>query len=193
MLKYDDDRRIIENFIINNSLDVLPATDDSLKTNKNSFDMAAEHKQSMLEHSGKYTDILDIFITNSRETSEQKLRFKKHFFYFSIFSLGFVTLLFIVLSIFIFATGTNETNVGALSTLGTTFVSLLSMYIIIPKIIAKYLFNRKEDKNMITIIKSIQNYDERVDLHNFDDSKSARNKKKEKRKKYKNIQNNSAV
>lgn len=180
--KYKDDIEIIKNYGIQKMQDILPATDDSLKTNKDSFDMATEHKQSMLEHSEKYTNILDAFITNTTNTFEQKLKFKQHFFYFSLTSLGFVTLMFFGLSFYAITIKTDTVSVGVLSSLGTTFVSLLSMYIIIPKIIAKYLFNRKEDKNMTTIIKSIQNYDERVDLHTFKNSKKAKNKKEKKPK-----------
>ena len=144
--------------------------------------MASKHKKAMIDHSKKYTDILGVFIKNSKNTSRQKLMFKCVFFYFSLASLGLITLLFIVLSIILMIKNTNEVNISVLSTLGTTFVSLLSMYLIIPKIIAKYLFNRKEDENMITIIKSIQRYDERVDSHNFDDSKSKNSKENMKKK-----------
>lgn len=181
----NDSRKIIENFIIKNPFDVLQATDDSLKTNKNTFDMASKHKKAMIDHSKKYTDILRVFIKNSKGTLKQKLMFKCIFFYFSLASLGLITLLFIILSIILTTKNTNEVNISVLSTLGTTFVSLLSMYLIIPKIIAKYLFNRKEDENMTTIIKSIQKYDEKVDSHNFDDSKSKNIKDNEKKKKRK--------
>ena len=46
--------------------------------------------------------------------------------------------------------------VAVVTAIGTAFVS---SFFIIPKIITKYLFNRKEEENMMNIIQNIQKHD----------------------------------
>jgi hypothetical protein len=40
-------------------------------------------------------------------------------------------------------------------------IELVSAIIVLPKIIAEYLFNKEEDSNMMQIIKSMQEYNEK--------------------------------
>lgn len=41
----------------------------------------------------------------------------------------------------------------------TGTVSFASVFIVLPKIIAEYLFNTSDEKNMVDIIKNMQEYD----------------------------------
>lgn len=44
----------------------------------------------------------------------------------------------------------------------TAMTSMISTYIAIPKIIAKYLFNKDEEANMTSVVGKIQEYDTNV-------------------------------
>jgi len=176
----DDSKNIIEHLDFE-KINKIIVTDNSLDSNKDSFDMA--HQDSMIEHASKYTALLDVYVSNSSKNLSQKITFKSVFFYFSISSLSVITILFFIACIgAIFLQKADALNVTALSAVGTTFASVLSMYIVIPRIIAKYLFNIKEDQNMTEIIKSIQNYDERVDLHNIKQYSNVKTNKKKAKK-----------
>jgi predicted PurR-regulated permease PerM len=78
---------------------------------------------------------------------------------FGLIMAGFFTLLITPLVIVLKSKGITT---GALITaLLTTLVELVSAIIVLPKIIAEYLFNKEEDKNMMEIIKSMQTYNEK--------------------------------
>ena len=47
----------------------------------------------------------------------------------------------------------------------SVLIELVSAIIVLPKIIAEYLFNKEEDRNMTEIIKSMQNYNEKKHDH----------------------------
>lgn len=122
----------------------------------------SEHGRIMNEHADEYTYLLKAYIENSQNSSKQKKWFKSVFFVVTILILiaSFVSFSFI--SISMVNKKMDGVGITAFSGILSSLAGLLSLYIAIPKIIAKYLFNQKEDKNMAKIVESIQNYDEKV-------------------------------
>ncbi len=57
---------------------------------------------------------------------------------------------------------TGVVSVSHVSVLIGTFVSFLTVFIVVPHTIAKYLFNTDEEKYMTDIIKSIQVHDAEI-------------------------------
>lgn len=136
--------------------------DENLKKNEIMNSLAEKHGKAMSAHSGEYTKLLEEYIKNSKKTSKQKKLFKNVFFWVAIVTLCLSFLLFAVISIHFSLQDFSKINVADLSGLISSLVGLLSLYIIIHKIIAKYLFNVKEDKHMAKIVKSVQKYDAKV-------------------------------
>lgn len=67
--------------------------------------------------------------------------------------------------VFIFAliiAACKENTIHIVSELVAATVALASALIVLPKIIAEYLFNTSDEKNMVEIIKNMQEYDKSV-------------------------------
>ena len=110
------------------------------------------------DHDNAYTAILDAYVDNLKKTMERKRTFKTWFFAISCFLLVsvFWALVYTIwLSSKKPATDILEWCSAVLPALG----SFLTVFIVIPKIIAEYLFNLEEEKYMSEIIKNIQDYD----------------------------------
>lgn len=120
------------------------------------------------ERSDKYTQILSNFVENISSAAKTKGVLKITFFYSIIIMLILFTLVFVGSLIFAFYLVYNAISgqvyptetfftaiVSLLSSLGAVVISLLKL----PEIIAKYLFNPEEDRDTITIVEKIQQYD----------------------------------
>ena len=59
--------------------------------------------------------------------------------------------------------------IDLLAALVPSLVSLITSFIVIPKVIAKYLFNIKEENSMVEIIKSLQSYDDDLYKHRYNE------------------------
>lgn len=115
-------------------------------------------------HEGSYTKILESYADGIKLTLEQKTKYKPRFFTLSYWfllggSLIFILLLFMCLHIFMYNKSDSALISGVTSVILSATISFLTIFIVIPKIITKYLFNSEEEKYMTEIIKSIQEYD----------------------------------
>lgn len=77
--------------------------------------------------------------------------------------LGFFILLITPVMLIIHSNRFSETSM--IVAMISVLIELVSAIIVLPKIIAEYLFNKEEDKNMMEIIKSMQNYNEKKHEH----------------------------
>lgn len=127
-----------------------------------------------IEHGNQYTDLLRFYIKNVRISNILKIIFKISFFVIIIWVM-FILSIFFGYSIYksfkiignLNITKYNsiksiESIVGIIGTLIPSFTTLLVSIIKLPEIIAKYLFNRKEEEHMAKIIENIQNYDVQI-------------------------------
>lgn len=136
--------------------------DKDLRNNAILNNFRSEHGRIMNEHATEYTELLRAYIANSKSSAKQKKWFKTTFFLVSIAMLVCSFLLFGLISIKLMEKEWKSIDVTALAGLISSLVGLLSLYIVIPEIIARYLFNQKEDEDMTKIVESVQNYDEKV-------------------------------
>lgn len=120
--------------------------------------------KSLGQHIGDYDTILRNYSTHVAKTLKHKRVMKIAFFCLSVFAmLVCVVLIIICVCLLLFnITKENFDVFDYVTPTITAITSFLTIYIIIPKIIAKYLFNSKEDKAMRKIISSIQDYDKYV-------------------------------
>lgn len=110
-------------------------------------------------HEASYTDILDAYTENVRETIKTKRCYKTIVFWTSMVLLV-ATFLLLVITIITFALKKQQPEIIEwCSAFIPAIVSFLTVFIVIPKVITKYLFNSEEEKYMSEIIKNIQTYD----------------------------------
>lgn len=120
------------------------------------------------EHTKKYTNLLEVFIQSTKSFNNQKKCLKTWFFMVIVsimimmcFIFGYavyksLTIIYkLSLSNLDSLDGIIASVVSIIPPLSTMIISLIKL----PKIIADYLFNREEDKNMVAIIEKIQKYD----------------------------------
>lgn len=122
----------------------------------------------IVKHSKNYSELLDIYVDSAKQNTTMKKWFKIIFFAVTIFSFLIIVLLFVVTLLYAFYSFnkfdnlngiTIEAVLGIITIIVPAISSLIIAFIKIPKIIAQYLFNTKEDENMNSIIKNIQDYD----------------------------------
>ncbi len=128
--------------------------------------------ENLGKHGQQYTEILDTYSKHLNKTLSLKRLMKKVFFWVAVGIMGFCILGIIAFVIVVAANAKNENfNIqDYIVPLFTSITSFLTVFIVIPKIIAKYLFNSNEDDVMKNVVSSIQDYDKfvRGDLRNKD-------------------------
>ena len=111
---------------------------------------------SIKEHNNSYTELLKLYVENSKRALLEKRIAKIVFFLLNIVIMFLITKSFVVLI------NTGNINKLETSTIISFTTSFLSVFIILPTIIAKYLFNVNEENNLVSIIKNMQEYDKHI-------------------------------
>lgn len=122
-----------------------------------SNDFINREKDSYIKIDQEFNRFLHNFVDIEEKKEKQKLNLKDQFFWFIM--LGFLALMLTPLIIVI--VGRNMSSTSMIVSLITALIELVSAIIVLPKIIAEYLFNKEEDANMIQIIKNMQEYNEK--------------------------------
>lgn len=127
-----------------------------------------------IEHGKQYTELLKHYIESVRDSNNLKLVLKGLFFSIIILIMIGLTIIFgisvyssfeIIKELeYIDESKTNSVEyiIGAVTSLIPSLATMLVSLIKLPEIIAKYLFNKKEDEHMTQIIANIQNYDVQI-------------------------------
>lgn len=119
---------------------------------------------SLSKHNELYTTLLKAYIDDFILNSENKRNNKRELFKISkqllllVPTLTMIVVLLVVVCLAKDRLGIVETIVTLISALTT----LLGTLLIIPKMITKYLFNKKEDEYLANIIEKIQDYDSKI-------------------------------
>ncbi|GFH96393.1 hypothetical protein IMSAGC003_02949 [Lachnospiraceae bacterium] len=116
---------------------------------------------SLSKHNTQYTTLLKAYVKDFKKNSKNKRKNKEDLFkiakklliwtpivsgFFILLTLG--CLVFNLISV-----------VETLPILFTSLTSLLGTFMVVPQMITKYLFNKKEEENLAAIISKIQKYD----------------------------------
>ena len=116
---------------------------------------------SLSEHNEHYTALLRAYVEEFRENSQNKRKNKE-----DLFNIAKKLLIFVPLGTFIFLIATlglfalDKISIfESLPGLFTAIASLLGTYMVVPQMITKYLFNKKEEEHLAKIISKIQKYD----------------------------------
>lgn len=120
---------------------------------------------SMRNHNKHYNNILKQYSKNLKASLDLKNKFKSDFYYKCInIVIGLIFAhVFIILSVigfyrFNIYIPENVSTAITVSAIG----SLISSFIALPIIIAKYLFNPNEERDIMKVIKNIQNHDKAI-------------------------------
>lgn len=148
------------------SANAVQVSDDSELRNKD--------YESLGRHGQQYSKILESYSNHLNYTLSFKRTMKKVFFWVAIAIMALCIIGVIIFgTVVVFNANNEEFNIqDYLIPLFTALTSFLTVFIIIPKIIAKYLFNSNEDDVMKNVVSSIQDYDKYVrgDLRNKEDN-----------------------
>jgi len=118
---------------------------------------------SMKNHNDFYDELLKNYVDNSKKALECKLKLKKIFFWLCMVILIISSICVIAFPLIaIFCTSFNNDIANFITICVTSVISFLTSFLVLPKIIAEYLFNNEEEKNMVQIISSIQDYDKHI-------------------------------
>lgn len=150
-----------------NGVEYIPIEDDALTGGMGNNDVVYDE---LFKHQEKYTKLLDSYVHNNVVNLHIKMLFKIVFFCFTIWVWYMMTDLFKLSYDIIFKTiGNTEISrdhvqivIDLLIAVIPSLVSLITSFIIIPRVIAKYLFNRGEEQSMVDIIKNLQTYDNEI-------------------------------
>ena len=119
---------------------------------------------AVAQHNESFTKILEAYSKNLNASSEQKILFKKVFFGLCC-GILLLTFLMIVAVIFIviymiFRYQHLDFNINGIHTiLGVLAGAFLTTFIVLPYVISQYLFNTKEESNMMQIVNLIKEHD----------------------------------
>lgn len=135
-------------------------------------------KRSMSEHNKCYTTILKAYSETLKDNILEKNKLKKCFFWICSailvgIALAFVSCLCISLYYIFAYPGISFDIASIVSVMGAMATAFISSFMILPKVITRYLFNKKEEENMMNVINKIQEYDTKIrqNIKEHDDKK----------------------
>lgn len=137
---------------------------DSFRVKDDEELLEARDQNSLKEHSKNYDSILLYYTSYVEKTLRSKRTMKKAFFWLS-FGVMIICVLSVIALIIFTLFSSQKTDFDAANYIvpcSTAIASFLTVFIIIPKIIAEYLFNNNEESVMQNIVASIQEYDKYV-------------------------------
>ncbi len=117
-----------------------------------------DDRNSMKRHNKQYDDLLKGYVSNANRLFYLKFVCKIIMF---VFSIACLTLVLGIAIAFLALTALGIVSldlVNVASFLGT----FLSVFIIIPKVMSHYLFDKDEEGNMAQIVENIQKHDEKI-------------------------------
>lgn len=127
------------------------------------YNIEDSYKKSNLDYTNNIKDQFKLYlkhiIDSNTKKDTQKQKFKTIFFYVTMFIFaGLIVCQTVFLCIIFFKTDIYEIEKVALLFMLSITVEIIASIIILPKIIAEYLFNKEEDKSTTDIMAVFHNY-----------------------------------
>ncbi|MCI8731051.1 MAG: hypothetical protein HFH57_07915 [Lachnospiraceae bacterium] len=144
-----DAEKLFHQFVKNVYSDI--SSDDELQN---------DDRIRMKERNKKYSEVLDAYVSNTKKVLWIKLVFRVIFL---LVSMGTLVGIFVVFCAVLWWAANGKIEAGYLETVVTIISSMAAMmtvFIVLPKIMTKYLFDVEEEKNIYNIVKQIQDYDQ---------------------------------
>lgn len=122
-----------------------------------------QERKNYLDVDREFKKFLSNFVINQNKKDTQK-RWLKGFF-FAIIMVCFFVLMISPILVFYLIVKMSISDTSAIVAIISVLIELISAIIILPKVIAEYLFDKEEDKNMMDLIKNMQDYNEKKHSH----------------------------
>lgn len=153
------------------------------KINDDEFNALIIKDENVEKRNEYYTDLVENFKDSLAYNDYDKQTYKKAFFWTTLILLISVVAVSIIGTIL--AICFLQDAVSLITTISTATIGMLSSIIVLPRIIAKYLFNPKEDKPVSDMVQQMIEYDKniRYHLHGFTNKKINEKNKEKKTKK----------
>jgi len=137
---------------------------NSIKIVDSDYDLNENDIKSLSEHNNLYTQLLKEYVQRFTESSKIKRKYRKVAFWVFIVLLVVSTIVtFVILGCSVFFSLKSKLDISSsLTAVISTLVSSICSFIVIPKIIVEYLFDKEEEKNLTEVIGRIQEYDSRI-------------------------------
>ncbi len=123
-------------------------------------ELQRDDRLRMKERNEKYSEILSLYTSDVKKVLWTKFIFR---IIFLVVSLAALIGTFAVFCVVLWWLIHKNVNVGYLETIVSVLSSMVSMvtvFIVLPKIMTKYLFDTEEEKNIYNVVKQIQDYDQ---------------------------------
>lgn len=146
-------------------IDLFDEDADFFEEINESENLFKEAKESYNKVDDKLLDFIHNFVVNQDGAARQKKRLKEIFFWFTMICFAIIVLT--PIACFAALTMLRVSNyIIVLGSITAAVVEVLTTVIILPKIVAEYLFNKEEENSNIKIVEIMQKYSETI--HGYD-------------------------
>ena len=137
---------------------------NSLLTVESDRELHLGDTNSLLEHNLQYTALLKAYVDIFASNSVKKMKNKQILFNIAmgmLISIPTVSFLLIIGTLICMACGI-ITVFESIPEVVSALTAILGTFMVIPKMITKYLYNKKEEEHLANIIGKIQDYDKDI-------------------------------
>ena len=150
-----NNRNLIEHILNRNDNRQQVSSDEELHQSDNS---------NLHQHNAQFTALLEAYVKAFEKNSTKKIENKQEVFKiakFLLLSIPISTIFLLFITLFLLISDKVDV-LEILPGLTAALISLIGTFVVIPKMIIKYLFNKKEEKYLAEIIGKIQEYDKNI-------------------------------
>ena len=140
----------------------LPNVDEEISESENLF---KEAKEAYNKIDDKLLDFIENFVVNQNAVAIQKKNLKNIFFWFTMISFALIVLTPIICLIVLMVAKVKDYYI-IFGSIVAALIEVLTTVIVLPKIVAEYLFNKEEEKANIQIVELMQQYSDT--MHGYD-------------------------
>lgn len=150
-----NNRNLIEHILNRNDNRQQVSSDEELHQSDNS---------NLHQHNAQFTALLEAYVKAFEKNSTKKIENKQEVFKiakFLLLSIPISTIFLLFITLFLLISDKVDV-LEILPGLTAALISLIGTFVVIPKMIIKYLFNKEEEKYLAEIIGKIQEYDKNI-------------------------------
>ncbi len=150
-----NNRNLIEHILNRNDNRQQVSSDEELHQSDNS---------NLHQHNAQFTALLEAYVKAFEKNSTKKIENKQEVFKiakFLLLSIPISTIFLLFITLFLLISDKVDV-LEILPGLTAALISLIGTFVVIPKMIIKYLFNKEEEKYLAEIIGEIQEYDKNI-------------------------------
>lgn len=162
--KGKSNQREVQNLIdLTNASEIESYTSETSDSNKfsESGKIFQEAKESYNKVDDKLIEFIGNFVTNQNQAAKQKKQLKNIFFWFTMVIFAVIVMTPIICLFVMLAIGANKYYMVLVSLISSV-AEVLTTVIVLPKIVAEYLFNKEEETANIKIVELMQKYSDTI-------------------------------